>query len=164
VIYSLSNMSSLVEIAQTVGRVFDTALVLFGGHEQWKGRAGSYFCLADPKWGNPFAVLAVGDVPYEKYEKYLALSIEKAGRLARHLGEHFSSWQSRNPQKDHWGGAVKGNYVYSMSGLPELGDEAVMLVVLRIIQPESGSLCSGIAKLSGNWYYEPLLKAIRQNS
>lgn len=77
-------------------------------------------------------------IPAEKIEKYSTLSSEKAGRLFRNP-KHRTSYESRDMSADirvpgdkwgRWGGAIRaGNIILSLSGLPELWDEAVVWVV-----------------------------------
>ncbi len=75
-----------------------------------------------------------------KVAKYFNLSQEKPDRLCRlrKMGKrHYTSWDSRNPDSNEFGGAIFLNlnngddYYLSFSGLPELGDESCMLM-LRI--------------------------------
>ncbi len=78
----------------------------------------------------------------EKFNKYWNLSIEKAQRLAAYAQYGaISSWvANRNPEKDQYGGAIlmpcaipqlgseRVWTVLSFSGLPEVCDEAAMLL------------------------------------
>ncbi|HEY4498740.1 MAG TPA: hypothetical protein VJH94_01615 [Candidatus Paceibacterota bacterium] len=129
-------------------------------------RKGGYCCVADHE-GRIHAVFLVGQLPdREKREKYFYLCQEKAARLAQH-SDHISSWQSRNPQDGRWGGAVKGReFILSFSGLPELWDEASMLVAARSFYPrlisEEGS--TEIEKLSGNPHVQKLLATVKTES
>lgn len=116
-------------------------------------RQGGYFCLVE-KEGNPLAlptlVLGIGAVPAEKGPKYIAFTQEKAKRLAEHL-DHVSSWQSRNPDEDKWGGAiVAGPYIFSFSGLPELADEAAMALAAVELDYMTIVQALAIADHSGN--------------
>lgn len=95
-------------------------------------RQGGYFCLIVKEKGNPTAlptlILGIGTVPTEKGSKYFVFAQEKAHRLSEHP-EHQTSWQSRNPEENKWGGAINaGPYYLSFSGLPEPADEAAMLL------------------------------------
>ena len=77
-------------------------------------------------------LLPIGGVLEEKAEKYCAFAMEKVARLARHP-DHRTSYESRDPEENKWGGAVRiGDYIFSMSGLPELADEAVMLTTASL--------------------------------
>jgi hypothetical protein len=60
-------------------------------------------------------------------KEYLVFSQEKAKRLRTLSRRHVLSSQSRNPDKNRWGGAISaGLRIISFSGLPELVDEAVV--------------------------------------
>ncbi|MFH0890998.1 MAG: hypothetical protein V1856_03125 [Candidatus Liptonbacteria bacterium] len=131
------------------------------GDAKWAGRKGAAFCLAHARTGIPFlGPILVGRVNSPaKADKYLALCREKALRLAENPG-HYSNWQSRDPDADMWGGAVRvGDIILSMSGLPELGDEALMLTVANIFLPyqrESANILDLIALWSDNPYWDVL--------
>lgn len=124
-------------------------------------RRGASFFLAsfdsDPTDGDPkivtFCHEPVGMVKSEKAKKYFDLSAEKATRLNRMYDERgdLSSWQSRNPDEQQWGGAIiAGDWVLSCSGLPELWDEAVMLATAVISGILAYADAKHIAGLSGN--------------
>ena len=124
----------------------------FGNRNGWVGREGGYLCIADGKNGLPILTVLVGKVPPHKARKYLAFCQEKAGRLAGNRG-HLSSWESRDPQKDHWGGAIRFNdYILSFSGLPEMGDEAAMLVA-AMRSNIGATVVKNIAQRSKNPYW-----------
>jgi len=96
------------------------------------GRRGGCFCLLSPVSHNPIQYFMVGEVPKDKEEKYRLFAREKADRLLLNR-EHKSSWQSRNEEAGQYGGAIRGcEYLFSFSGLPQLLDEALMLVVAII--------------------------------
>lgn len=96
-------------------------------------RKGGYFCIGDAL-GEVLDLFLVGSVPREKAFRYRELAQEKIRRLAAHPG-HRTSYQSRNPALDHWGGAVrirnpKHTVFFSFSGLsPDTLDEALVLMV-----------------------------------
>lgn len=111
---------------------------LFGDRDNWRGRRGGGFCLADAGSGMFYTVALIGETPQEKTRKYLELCQEKARRLAQHP-EHVSSWQTRNPP-ERWGGAIRADeHIFSFSGLPELGDEALMLKVVQMYADRVGA-------------------------
>lgn len=92
-------------------------------------KVSGFFTVLDTRTGEIVKTMEIGKVPEEKREKYYKLSQEKAKRLYAHP-EHLSSWQSRNPDQGEWGGSIRiENYIFSFSGLPELIDEALMLVL-----------------------------------
>lgn len=73
----------------------------------------------------------IGTVPIEKNAKFRALSAEKALRLHEHP-EHRSSWESRNPKKDQWGGAFRtvDGWIFSFAGFSEFWDESLVLLLV----------------------------------
>jgi len=84
----------------------------------------------------------IGEVPMEKQLKYSRLSQEKAYRIYSDwlrniddLKEVFSSYQTRNPDLNMWGGAVLFEHKYvapniiSFSGLSEVADEALSFIL-----------------------------------
>ena len=133
----MTNLSGLTEdainrILPSAIRALNTVISMFGNEDGWELRSGGFFCLADARTGLPWVIAQLGEISNEKVEKYLAFCQEKARRLALHP-EHTSSWQSRNPEDNQWGGAIRcGKYIYSFSGLPELGDEALMMYAAAI--------------------------------
>ncbi|MES2931857.1 MAG: hypothetical protein V4682_04170 [Patescibacteria group bacterium] len=93
------------------------------------GKLGGYFCLANSK-GFPLLIASCGNPDEEKLERYLAFCQEKARRLGSHP-EHTFSLQSRDEEKDHYGGAVRaGDHIASFSGFPERLDEVVAVLAL----------------------------------
>lgn len=119
-----------VDFFVMASNVLRKAVARFGRKKEWAGRSGAYLCIADASSGLPLFIALVGEVPDDKGEKYLVFCQEKARRLAAYR-EHQTSYESRDPGQNKWGGAVRGGeFIFSMSGLPELGDEAVMLALL----------------------------------
>lgn len=131
-------------------------------------RKGGYLVIADARTGMPIISLMVGQIPKEKYQKYFAFAHEKARRLFESHQKDasiVSSWQTRNPDKDQWGGAVLcKRWIVSFSGLPELVDEAFSASIAASIQvaPMSKALARRIGKISGNSFLEPLLNEALQ--
>lgn len=120
-----------------------------------EGRTGGYFCMMcrRPPNTTPEFIMRVGTIPKEeKAGKYFRLAQEKAARLRDHLGEgHVSSWQSRNPDKDEWGGAIATrNFIFSFSGFPEEADEAIMLLAAISVLELSPEDADEIARVSAN--------------
>jgi hypothetical protein len=94
--------------------------------------------------------------PAEAMEKYEIVSKEKGERLFNHP-EHFSSWESRDPENKQWGGAIRTlTFIFSFSGLPELGDEAVMLVSAVRLKYLSYADAVRIAAISNNPFFQKL--------
>ena len=122
-----------------------------------KIRQAGYFTLRDIATGRVIFTIILGDVPKEKQEKYLQLSLEKGDRLYKNYKsnfKNFSSWQTRNPDKDLWGGAIRaGKYVLSFSGLSELLDEAFVLEVALTMNWENPYRLYEISQVSNNYFY-----------
>lgn len=130
-----------------------------------ESRTGGYMTVLFP--GDrflppPLLVAQIGEpADPEKIEKYFSFSQEKAQRLITNanVAGQLSSWQSRDPQKNKWGGAIRaGDYILSFSGLPELADEALMLAVavsLKMLIPEQADW---IADISDNDFYRRLIE------
>lgn len=105
---------SVFEVAKLV---LTAVMVCFS--EKWKGPKGGCFCLMEKKTGIIFFVSFFGNSPKEKMRKRFELAQEKANRLFQHP-EHRTSWESRDPSDNKWGGAVAGRkFIYSFDGFPE---------------------------------------------
>ena len=155
----LAHMNQQVQAIQVFSRIFEHALVLFGSEPEWAGRTGVYFCIADER-GEPAVIARVGEPT--KPEKYLAFCQEKAKRLAAHP-EHVSSYQSRNPAQDHWGGAIRANYwLMAPSGAPELGDEALVMGTAWVLRLADEDTLAAIAKYSNNPYWQRLRDSLHR--
>ncbi len=141
------------------------AIDLFKGEPGWEGKNSGYFCVADARTGDPiFGPTQVGVSPPEKVSKRVRICQEKAERLAMRQ-DHVSSWESREPEKERWGGAVRvGDLIFSFTGLPELGDEAVMLVaaVEHYRNREAELRAMEIVARSDNHYYKQLHETLRR--
>lgn len=126
----LNHINTASGLLTCVARDLERLVALFDDDPGWQGKRGGYFCLADGETGLPLLLACIGEVPDEKVERYLRLCQEKPRRLAKYA-PHVSSWMSRNPEADEWGGAIRitSNMIFSFSGLPELGDEVLMLAL-----------------------------------
>lgn len=91
-------------------------------------RPGGIFSVSLDESGRaPLLVLTVRSPLLEKGSQSFDFALEKSRRLREHP-DHLSSWQSRDPSSNKWGGAIRvGQFILSFSGLPELVDEALML-------------------------------------
>lgn len=131
-------------------------------------RVGGIFCLADPLTGYPILTKVVGCVEQVKFPKYLRLCQEKAHRLACNP-THLSSWQSRDESAEKYGGAVRmKSFIFSFSGLPELGDEALMLATAAyhyylLDHPEVLEEAEIIARMSENPYWNQMVLLINKS-
>lgn len=160
----------LSEISRVVSQVMfvaDAAISLFSKDEKWAGKIGGYFCLADGCSGFPLLITPIGSNPIEKIANRIIICQEKAMRLAQHPA-HFSSWESRDRSKDKWGGAVRlleADLIFSLTGFPELGDEAIMCGATAthnssVSNPNSLVILNEIAQRSNNPYWKPLSQSI----
>ncbi len=105
-----------------------------------------------------FVLLPVGRMSADKQMRYMNLAPEKANRLLC-CGDHVSSWQSRNPEIDQWGGAVRGNrYIRSFSGFPEALDEASMLLHALLCRDMTIDRAQQIARISRNEHIDKMLR------
>lgn len=149
------------QAAASVIRAFDQAIPIFKELPDWPDdRQGGYFCLAEGATGIPIVIIKIGETSM-KNERYLLFCIEKSRRLAG-LPEHRSSYESRNPDQDMWGGAVRvkkntDDFIFSFSGFPELADEALMLLTAHIFYGHDAQVIGPklyeIARVSNNHYW-----------
>ena len=124
---------------------------------------GGYFTIADGRTGYAFLSEGIGEVEEEKSPRFqLNSAEEKPRRLAQHP-EHMSSWQSADldlpsDQRKKFAGAVRcGDYIFSFSGLPEMLDEAVVLVVAVMSGELHKDAAMAMAKMSSNEFYAKVL-------
>lgn len=113
---------------------------------------GGYLCIAD-ETGLPMLIIKIGEDCPEKDSDRLVFCQEKARRLAAHP-EHRLSWESRDPDKQMYGGAVRGSVkklIVSFSGFPERVDELYALAVLFILSDASLNSPKWLAR-QGNEY------------
>ena len=128
--------------------VHDVLLTLPGEKHQ-----GGYLSLLEAGRKNarpPLTTTLIGVVQsWRKRRKYHRLAPEKGVRLNKNL-THSSSFQSRDGEKK-WGGAIRaGKYILAFSGLPELADETVVLLVALRIGLLTWDEAVAIAQLSSN--------------
>ncbi len=117
---------------------------------------GGYLSLRSHASGELTFVYGIGLVLPEKAVKYLQFSQEKSARLFLHH-EHKSSWQSRFPENDRYGGAIRTvDGLLSFSGLPEDLDEALVLAVGYGSGLLSLPDARAIAVISQNQKFEPV--------
>ncbi len=124
---------------------------------EYAGRRGGLFCMGRSSVISGALTITyhqpVGPTLAKKRRRYNSPSLEKVYRLHRNPN-HNSSWQSRKPDFDQWGGAIRaGEYIFSFSGLPELADEAVMLATAVMLLLLTLEEACAIARLSDNQYF-----------
>lgn len=118
------------------------------------GRAGGYFGLFPKdrfrRNGFPAILEPIGRIKPGKRALAKRRAQEKPRRLSRHP-DHVSSHQSRDEKRDRWGGAIAAQeYYLSFSGLPELCDETLSLIVARKLGLLTDKQARRIAGISGN--------------
>jgi hypothetical protein len=144
--------------------------------EDWGDRSCAYFFAkpADAHVVTVGVLLGGQGGNYDRREKYQDYAREKAQRLERMMDaeelveRHLTSWESRAPERDKWGGAIVVpidgiEYLFSLSGLPEQGDEAFCLVLAERFRPGDEAVaarCAEIAERTGNPYYADLRQAL----
>lgn len=128
-----------------------------------------YLTLMDGITGKIIFTVPFGEIPEEKREKYFKFSQEKASRLFSNVNMnlsngHTTSWESRNVEENKYGGAIYFNclstvFILSFSGMPELIDEAMMIVLGKKISKDIGRpTIKRIEAYERNPYWEPLLQ------
>lgn len=155
----MSNKSNpnLAKVAATAQVCFERFLK--GGSKYLRtqpdlsGRTGGLLSVRHPD-GIPHLVLILGEIPEEKVGKYYDFSLEKGFRLSLNASPplcHLSSWESRDPEKNKWGGAiVAGDTIFSFSGFPELVDEAFSLYIAWALRLLTADEVFKIARISQN--------------
>jgi len=113
---------------------------------------GGFLSIISSEDGRLLLRRPIGTYNKENEDKYKDFSLEKAQRLFRNLSkDHYSSWQSRNPEKEAWGGAILAkSLIISFSGLPELHDEAFSLVMAVKLDVLNYFEAKNITVISGN--------------
>ncbi len=132
-------------------------------------RQGGYAVLMNASTGDIIACIRVGLPTPGKEDKYMAFAIEKAKRLfnsRKQDGTIVSSWQTRNPDADQYGGAIYGvGWIASFSGLsPDTADDAVSAAALAQLEenPLPREQALAIGAISDNPFMEPLIKIVLQ--
>jgi hypothetical protein len=105
-----------------------------------------YFTVLNRDTRRVIFLCQIGNRTSDENMKYSMLSIEKGFDLFK--SKHISSCQSRDPQMDHWVGAIAiSQLILSLAGLPELGAEAFILFLssrLKFGTPEEINYIQGL--------------------
>lgn len=136
--YAQLTLRAMLETKKAIKEVSDVIKAGALGPEivvNMADRSGGYFNLQNQDGQSD--VDLIGKITNGKEGQYRVFAQEKNTRLREmhQLAGHVLSWQSRNPAIDKWGGAIfvpadQGREFYlAFSGLPELGDETMMLLV-----------------------------------
>lgn len=126
-----------------------------------------YLTLMNGITGEIVFTVPFGEIPEEKRVKYFKLSQEKADRLFSQVNMHLpnghtTSFESRSEKEEQYGGAIylsghSASIILSFSGIAELLDEAMMLVLGDKLSKDIH--LSNIKKIEAcgrNPYWEPL--------
>jgi hypothetical protein len=157
---------SLSWFHQVAEQVFDRFLDLESNPDP--ERKGCYICLRDKPDERIRLLAELGTCDPKKAMKYFNLSQEKGLRLLGY--QHISSWQSRDYDNGKYGGAITAppdslgtpqgkEFVVSISGLPEYGDEAVSLVTALAFHWITIGDIDRIIAISENPLVHPLVQA-----
>jgi hypothetical protein len=132
---------------------------------------GAYLILFSKTSGQELIVIPLGTFPIpEKAEAIYTFSNEKALRLFSNAisNGHISSYQSRDVDNKKYAGAITApqdspcegrNLIGSISGLPELGDEAVALLIFHVLSWITLEDARKVVEISDNPFFQPLYKA-----
>lgn len=107
-----------------------SALLPYAIEMDGRGRLGGYICIVN-RLGVVVATILIGKVPnIDDAQKYRENSQKKSLRLALYK-DHISAWQTRNKEKEIWGGSVYDTFgnIFGFSGFNELVDEAFSAAV-----------------------------------
>ncbi len=166
---------ALIEMAlELFPKVLRLGGSMFGDDEPgWLNRSCAVLQVMPAMFGMDRELMFVkflgGEGPnYEKRMKYLELVGEKALRLESGLDRSYvASWETRDPEKDRYGGAVVlpllgTETILSLSGLPEYADEAFCLLLGRRYDRGAAvrERCAQIVARTGNPFYAGLAREI----
>ena len=113
---------------------------------------------------NPYfpLILEIGDCVPCFRNRSRELVQEKCNRLDRMkkgTGQ-ISSWQSRRPEKDRYGGGItRGSITGAFSGLSEEQDEAEIIAIFVALGWASTAFAIKVMGISKNLFIEPLVEA-----
>jgi hypothetical protein len=134
-------------------------------------RKGGYFAVMSATQGRMLCINELGEAFLDNAPLYFAFCQEKVLRLFAHLNKgHISSWQSRDLEKEMYGGGIikplehRGHLINTgligaISGLPEHGDEAVTMMIFLIFGWITLEDTRKIVAISQNPLFPSLLSA-----
>ena len=117
--------------------------------------SGGFFVVGhnDPQRCKPLTAVPIGVVRLPDIDRARGLAQEKLARLSAMAfhENHKSAWQSRNPDRHWFGGAVvAGQYILSFAGGTEIFNETFVLGAGLVSGLLMKAEVSGIARLTGN--------------
>jgi len=132
------------------------------GHGLPKDRNYGYLTSVEAETAQVEIAVMIGVCSHEKAQKF-DLSLEKARRLSSNPG-HISSFESRDPGADKWGGSIRAkSRILSFSGLPnEKFDEAAMVYVAMKLGWIENFEALQIAAASDNEYVRIVMRALAE--
>lgn len=119
-----------------------------------KDRRGFWLYVNDATGPRVPFIDQIGIIGDDRNSACRGFAEEKFTRLKQNR-HHRRSYESRDPDNNKWGGAIRGNdMIASVSGLPELLDEVVSAMVLVALKEAAFS--DMVKLLDGNSYIEKI--------
>ena len=143
--------SYMGSIADLVRQVVMVALERFGAEEGWSGRVGGCFCLGNGITGDPLCIFFLGADSLKQFEVYETSVKQNMEYLKEHPGHDAPE-----------GTIMAERVMFSLRGLPELGNEVAVLVAAVLTHELSVRGAEIIARKSKNPYFEPLCQAMER--
>ena len=151
-VFTMKATSSGSIISQFAGRITAYLDHLKDHKLNPKGHKGGYLAIYHDPFGlpneqtvgmeNPIALVFLGEESDpERISMCKSFAQEKCLRIMKN-SDHRTSYESRNPEDNHWGGGLRicftsskitGRIIVSFSGCPELMDEAMIIIAAREI-------------------------------
>ena len=159
--YLKSNTDKLIVLLDTL------ELVLKKARSRWpKMRAGFCFVFHGRPHFNLVLKGMIGKVIDSEIDRYHDFADEKASRLTVSSGMYYSSYQTRKPELEKYGGAIRGkNFILSISGLAsEHEDEAVAMATLILCKEMDELVANDLAESTGNKIFAQLLADCRNTN
>jgi hypothetical protein len=162
---------SIVKIRSAAEEIVELYAKLPSKGKNAKGRRpnrkGGFLCIFNNRDGELWAgPEAIGFPAKEEIKQYKLFSKEKGERLFKNLRSTltYSSFQSRDESKNKFGGAIlANNLIVSFSGVTELGDEAICLVLALYFGWMTELNAEIIAHLSNNQCFAQLQKSAKEH-
>jgi len=147
---------TVFEIVNIASQVVGASINVPGNED--RSRQGGYLVIREKGSGKILLLARVGQFPPADTEKYLNFAQEKGARLNKLIAAgDISSWGSRDPESGKWGGAiVAGDLIVSFSGLKEIIDEAVTLVLSLRLDWITHNQVLAVTEISGYRFIKEL--------
>lgn len=147
---------TVFEIVNTASQVVGATTNVQGNED--RNREGGYLVVREKESGKIILLERIGRCPPANVVKYLEFAQEKGARLNKLIvAGDISSWGSRDPEEGKWGGAiVAGDLIVSFSGLKEIIDEAVVLVLSLRLDWITHNQVLAVTEISNNRFVKEL--------